>query len=388
MNKRILLMPSPPVSGSLGSTIKFIGLANELVNNGATVAMAIVNKFRNLINNSTFKVYEICSPINQRTYKNIESYVDFIEWAGMADPDYLKQAIAEGSKIVFDFRPDLILAQSNPAASIVALREKVPLYQFASSPSWPSFHANSLRDGVYCENINSYTKCRNIFVNNICELTSTLADKILVPSIPELEPMLSETKTIAFCGAVLNNNGINKDEPDITAQLDERPLIFIYTSVGAMPPRLYQRIVCDTFKDTDWNVICCMGLHFDYKDIKPHQYDNIVFTQYANIRPIISRCSLVLFHGGQDMMLNGILHKKPLLAMPGHHFEREFNLQQIVKTGVGCHLSVLEFRPSKLLRRIEKTLKEVNNFKLAELSNEIKKFDEKKVCLNILLGNR
>ena len=34
MGKKVLIMPSPPNSGSLGSTLKFIGLAQNLVEDG------------------------------------------------------------------------------------------------------------------------------------------------------------------------------------------------------------------------------------------------------------------------------------------------------------------------------------------------------------------
>lgn len=41
MGKKVLIMPSPPNSGSLGSTLKFIGLAQNLVEDGWETAFVL-----------------------------------------------------------------------------------------------------------------------------------------------------------------------------------------------------------------------------------------------------------------------------------------------------------------------------------------------------------
>ena len=57
MGKKVLIMPSPPNSGSLGSTLKFIGLAQNLVEDGWETAFVLGGHVAQLVEAASYRLY-------------------------------------------------------------------------------------------------------------------------------------------------------------------------------------------------------------------------------------------------------------------------------------------------------------------------------------------
>ena len=55
MGKKVLIMPSPPNSGSLGSTLKFIGLAQNLVEDGWETAFVLGGHVAQLVEAASYR---------------------------------------------------------------------------------------------------------------------------------------------------------------------------------------------------------------------------------------------------------------------------------------------------------------------------------------------
>lgn len=383
MNGKILIFPSPPNSGSIGSTVKFIGLAYDLIKEGFDIAFVLGGNVASLIDKEKFKFYHCNPPIYRKNYVDINSYVDFVEWTGMADVSYVEYATERYTEIIRDFKPDLIFIESNPSACIVGNKEKIPVVQFASTPSTPYFEANKEAGDRLVANFNGVmSKYHLPKLEHVCELGFDRSDKIIVPSILELESDIKDFANVQYGGAILNYS--EEGQEDFEYEFDQRPLIFIYTSMGALPIKIYTDIIKDAFRDGKYNVLCSTGFHFQREKVEESDAANIKFVEYVNISQIIKRCSFVIFHGGQDMMLTTLLNEKPSIVLSGNHFERSYNAAQMVKNDLTYWIDICKFRPSKLAGIVDTHFNTCNRKALHRFSEIIKSYNKNKTCIDIV----
>jgi putative glycosyltransferase len=176
------------------------------------------------------------------------------------------------------------------------------------------------------------------------------------------------------------------DSTALLDRLDDRPLIFIYTSVGAIPPKLYSEIIARAFGDGEFNVLCSLGFHYEREDIITDLPENIRFVQYINIEDVMPHCAVVVFHGGQDMMLTSLIHEKPSICIPGKHFERSFNAQQMQRNQLAYWMSIYELRPRKLKRLVQMAMDEIDRERLHLFSKKITEYHGNQRCVAILDG--
>lgn len=74
--KKVLLMPSPPNSGSIGSVTKCIGLAKEIERRGGDVRFVMGGKLENLIRSNGFMVYKSPVPNIDASISSINNAVE------------------------------------------------------------------------------------------------------------------------------------------------------------------------------------------------------------------------------------------------------------------------------------------------------------------------
>jgi len=58
-------------------------------------------------------------------------------------------------------------------------------------------------------------------------------------------------------------------------------------------------------------------------------------------------------HGGQNSVIDGLLHGVPQLLVPGKVFKRRYNANSIVNNHAGALLSHHDFRASKIFQQAE-----------------------------------
>ena len=347
------------------------------------IAFVLGGNVASLIDKKKFKFYHCNPPVYKKNYVDINSYVDFVEWTGMAEIPYVEYATERYTEIIRDFKPDLIFTESNPSACIVGNKEKIPVVQFASTPSTPYFEANKAAGDRLVANFNSVmSRYRIAKLEHVCELGFDRSDKVIVPSILELESDIKDFANVQYGGAILNYS--EEVQEGFEYDFDQRPLIFIYTSMGALPIKIYTDIIKDAFRDGKYNVLCSTGFHFQREKIEVSNVDNIKFVEYVNINQIIKRCSFVIFHGGQDMMLTTLLYEKPSIVLTGNHFERSYNAAQMVKNDLTYWLDISKFRPSKLAGIVDNHFNTCNRTALHNFSEIIKSYNKNKTCIDIV----
>lgn len=381
--KRIMLLPSPPSSGSIGSVTKCLGIAKKLEQRNCKVCFVIGGELKKFVEEKGYYSYDYPVPIPKKTMINIQSAVDFIDWTGMAEPDFAEAAVEAELKAIKDFKPDVIFAETRLSAAISAEIAGIPTVMIASWPITPDFPQNRMHqgrlEGVYNKILNKYHLQE---IENVTELFYKRATVKLAPTIPELEPDLID-KDINFVGYILDESEKEQKLPEWYDTWNYDKKIFIYLSVGALIPDLYMQIIMDTFKDSPYGVMCGCGFHYSISSLSS-QYENIKFEKYLPAASIIKDTNAVIFHGGQDTMLTTLLNGVPSLTIPGNHFERDYNATNLEKLGVSKKLSVTSFRPIRLRNEVDKILSQPYLEKSAKMKEEMKKYGGTDECVRIL----
>lgn len=383
--KKVLILPSPPNSGSLGSTLKCIGIAKKLVEAGAQVAFVMGGQLAKLIESHGFKVYNYPLPIAKKTIVDIKNVVDFIEWTGMADDEFIEAAIHAEIDAIKDFKPTVIFSEARPTACICATYANVPHVSIASWPCHPDFKSNKEHDEKSTNVYNAYLKQYHMSqIDNLCELLYMRSDIKLAPTIPQLEPELAAIKDVKFTGYILDDEEEHLPE-NYEEWIGESPLIFMYLSVSALKPDLYRSIIIDTFEKSKYKVICSCGYHYALGNIQ-EDYKNVKFVKYISATSIMKYTSLVIFHGGQDTMLTTLLHGLPSITIPGKHFERDYNATKQETLGVSIKLPVHGFRPARLLDVLAQIDSETYKRKCSEIAKILHQYGGTKDCIEVLMS--
>lgn len=386
LNKRVMILPSPPSSGSIGSVTKCIGIARVLVSKGCEVCFVMGDKLGEFINQNGFKVYSYPTPIPNGNITIINSTVDFVEWTGMADEDFVKSSISAELEAIQDFKPDVIFAEARPSAAISAQIANIPTVMIASWPCNPDHPANKSQSGRLVQVYNKYLKEYKLQeIENIIELFYMRSDVKLAPTIPELEPEMVDIEGINFVGYILDLDYDVCQLPSWYENWLELPQIFIYLSVGALDPQLYIDTITKTFENSSFRVICGCGFHYNLKAL-PKSLPNIRFERYIPTSAIMKDTDLVVFHGGQDTMLTTLLYGLPSITIPGQHFERDYNATKLSETGASKKLPIQAFRPNRLKRVVEEVICGSYAKESKKLSDRLKSYGGTFQCADILMN--
>jgi UDP:flavonoid glycosyltransferase YjiC (YdhE family) len=353
---RVLLIPSPSCAGSIGSVTKAIGLARKLTKNGCQVGFVMGGQLAGLIEQNGYRLFRAPVPKPAKLVQAINNVEDVIVWTGMADPQYVGDALKTESDAVIRFQPDVIFAETCPTASITASACQIPAVMIGSWPGHPDFPANLKSAGKTVETFNCHLKRQGLpLIDNIAELLYLRADVKVAPTIPELEPEMQAVPGIRFVGYSLDTE---YETSKLTLECQnwiKGPLIFIYLSVSALSPGLYFDIITESFQNSPYQVLCACGFHYGLAEL-PAPTEKIRFEKYLPTQAIIKDTALVIFHGGQDTMLTALLHGLPSICIPGRHFERRYNSEQLARLGAGKLLSLHAFRPNRLPMVVEEVL--------------------------------
>ena len=379
-----MFFPSPPNSGSMGSAIKCIGIAKELRSRGNEVAFVMGGSVADLIMREHFRVYQSPIPVAKMDIRDINSANDFFDWTGMTEYSFLRMSVKAEVEAIYNFKPDVLFSETRLSTPISAHITGVPLISIASWPCSPDFPLNVQTKGRNLKKVNELLEQYNMTpIESLTELIYRRSDIKLAPTIPLLEPELQYEEDIIYTGYLLDLKYRKEDIPPWLEKTKKDSRIFIYPSVGAMFPELYTKVFKETFEGGKYQVICACGYHKSLKYL-PANTEWVKFVHYIPAPAVLERSILVIFHGGQDSMLSTLLYGIPSIVVPGRHFEREYNANNLVRTGAAMKLPVYGFRKNRLLSAIYEVLSGSYRDKSRELSLTLKSYGGVGRCIDII----
>ena len=391
MKKKVLLLPSPPNSGSIGSSIKCLGIAKQLRMQGCECAIVIGGPLAELFKREGFKVYDFPVPKAKNNIEAIKNVVDFMQWTGMLDLEFINMAVQRELEAIKQFKPDVVFSETRPSTGISMQIEQVPYIAIISGPCQPDFVRNCTdieeeQNKLFVKNI--MKKYNLPLVKHPSELLTMGAKKLISPSIKELEPILANRKDICFTGHALNYlDDSDENDKEIDNWLEQqrgKKIIMVYLSVSAIGPSIFKQVIEETFRMSDISVICCCGNHYQLKRFNDYQRKNIYYSKYVPLSKLYRYVSLIIFHGGQDTMMFSLLKGIPSICFPGQHFERLYNAVNLEKLGVSKSCEIWSFRKSSLKCKIEEMLNTPTEL-LEHWSSVVRTQGGLEKCIDILL---
>jgi UDP:flavonoid glycosyltransferase YjiC (YdhE family) len=151
----------------------------------------------------------------------------------------------------------------------------------------------------------------------------------IIPSIPELDDTALDRGDVCYVGQLL---GPLHAAPVSGFRLERgRRYVFVYTGTGSVSLGTVQRVLPRVFS-TDGDLACVVG---GQSIAAPYQRGAVSFYPYVPAGELLPQCDWTICHGGQNTIIQSLMHGVPLLIFPGAIFERRYNARKVEQAGAG-----------------------------------------------------
>lgn len=272
--------------------------------------------------------------------KPIHSFEQVLHLSGTLAYPHLKHSVEEIRSIIEDYAPDLVYSEFNLPAMIAAQVEQKPVYATYSYPVQPVYASSP----QFAGSVNRLLKELSLPpVSSSLELFKR-AELCVVPSSPQLEPMVGDN--LLFVGPF--------KKASATGGEGKRDCVLAYMGYGTIPKGKMMRVLSEAFRGSDFQVYIA-GIGRDEVTV-----GNLHTAYRFDFASLLPRAALLIDHGGQNSVMDGLLNGVPQLICPGKVFERRFNAQSAVDNGAGIVLSLLEFTADAVRREARRLTTEAS----------------------------
>lgn len=273
------------------------------------------------------KTFPMARKLGLTTRKSVKSFDQVLYYTGNLDHGYLKKSVSDIREAIKEFDPDVVYSEFNISAMIAAKLEGRELF---ATTSYPTQHEYANEPGL-AKGLNRFLRD-----NDLPEVESALklidmADKTFCPGIEELEPIYREN--IYFCGSI--KNVIREDK--------KRDKILVYMGNGTVSPKKMLNILKKSFSKSEYEV------YFASNALKSADIGNIHVAPFWDFNSMLDEAVLYINHGGQNSIVDGLIHGVPQLVIPGKIFERKYNAMSISDNNAGIFLSAHDLETEKFL---------------------------------------
>lgn len=378
---RILLVPAAGGVG-LGPLTNVLAIAEDAVHAGHDVAFMCKGNWFPFV--SRFgPMYSAPLP-KQFTEKLPSPYKlsDVLIGLGWADPEFIRASITAEINAITSFSADIVVSMlqvTAPISAQILRKPSVAVFSWADGPDFrsPLYPQNDTCKGfeVYYNQV--FSEFGISPIQDICELAYMRSELRIAPTIPELQPELTQVPGVHFVGSLLSHSMESEICPDEILQIKARenvPLIFVYLSPGDMRPEHWIPRLVNAFTGHPYEVIVTLAP----LDISPKSLpssENIHFFKRLPGSAVIANSNLVISHGGANTVNNALCHGIPQLVFPDKYAERDYNGRAVARLGAGLNLSTEQFEPNRLLKYVDWVLSD-DQFKqnAIKLANIIRRY--------------
>ena len=343
--KKILFIPNY-LGGGFGHIGRCAALADELKLRGGTAVFAMNGPHVQSISSAGFEVEIMKKPGVARSGSGGPAYLYIpnmnyqIVRDGFDNAGIVRYALDEAAAIVKKTRPDVIVGDGHPITYLLGKTAGVPVVQLVKSAVhpvpeplvWWEDQPAGLIQPDPCPIFNPVLK--KIGLPEITRAEELLdGDLLLLPSIPELDPMKILPPKTYYTGAIVRRDTGSGDTPDWMQRLDDgRPVIYITIGGAASHSggNEFFNVMAEAFNDGRYQVVLSTG--GKNEPAKTGLPDNIHAVRWVPGIRMITRSSLVIHHGGYTR-LEILSHGKPGIVIP-FHSEQEYYGRILEKAGV------------------------------------------------------
>jgi len=292
------------------------------------------------------RTFPVAQKLGITSKKTVNSFDQVLLFTGNLDYDYLKKSVHSIRKVIQDFQPDLVYSEFNLSAIIAAKKEGKQLLTTISYPTQPTYAQNPKLAG----GLNRLLKELGLAPVPSALHLFQWADHGFCPSIHELEPI--EKENVTFCGTFHHKSKENEKFSDTTNNDPPEPIekknkILVYMGNGTISASTMKKEITKAFKDTKYEVYIA-------SQYLPEQTEGTIhIAKRWNFNELLKEAVLFIHHGGQNSIIDGLLHGTPQLVVPGKVFERRYNAEALKRNQAGAMISHTDFKASILRQQAE-----------------------------------
>lgn len=362
---RLLLSLFSPPSGTWGGLTRILAIARAAERAGHEVAATASGQLRDDVERHGIRVYPMPEPtflglprwISQRLAERSQERVPpvragrsfgsmwLVFWfTGLTNRRYMRRALGAELEAIEEFEPDLIFTDANLGAFLSSHVVGIPLACAYSS----IIHVGR---GSW-----AWRRVRDSVASLLAEHGRRPADfeefmfgeRVLkvIPSIPALDGSDGTRPDTVYVGHLIGEMGLG-DEVEVHP---ERRIVFVYVGTGSVSlDRLYE--VLPQVFPAGGEITCLVGS----QSIRTKERIGAVeFHPFVPAETILPHCEWTICHGGQNTIIQSLLHGVPLILFPGPIFERRFNARQVEGASAGIMGELPEFEPGWLRAALAK----------------------------------
>ena len=344
-----LLIPlfSPP-TGTWGGLTRSIAVAETATADGHEVAFCAAGYLEQALQKRGYRVYPtppttmfgLPKPISRLIERHSQHVSPPVKpgtsvgniWlvllaTGIASARHVRRVVETELEAIQDFRADKLFTDLDPGAYLVSAITSLPL---AATYAHIATHGSGtlpwrLARRTIAQVLRSYGKAP-LTPDELCFNPSVLK---IITSIPELDDTDPSRADVCYVGQLLGPIHATKT-PDFNLEQGRR-YVFVYTGTGSVSLSTVQKILPQVFT-TSGGLDCVIG---GQSIEKPFQTGMVRFYPYVPADVLLPQCDWTICHGGQNTIIQSLMHGVPLLIFPGAIFERRYNAQKVEQAGAG-----------------------------------------------------
>ena len=342
---KVLLIPMSAMAETAGSMSRCRLIAERLKSSDTEVATCIARdvNYREIEDVKNYsldpsmplglpgfiasRTFPIAQKLGVTSHKRVNSFDEVLWLTGNIDYKYLKRSVKQIIDAIDTFKPEVVYSEFNISAIIAAKKRGIRLW---TTVSYPTQHDHAHNEKLSKGLNRLLAELSMDRVESSLKLFD-LADKRFCFSIKELEPF--NDLGVVFCGSLKKVEEVN----------GPRNKILVYMGNGTVSANRMFKVIKEAFRGTDQEVFLASSY------LKEETVGNIHVAPRWDFDTLLDEAVLFINHGGQNSIVDGLLHGVPQVVVPGKVFERRYNAEKLTENNAGRWIESDEFTPDKIL---------------------------------------
>ena len=342
---KVLLVPMSAMAETAGPMSRCRLIAERLKNSGTEVATCIARdvNYREIEDVKNYcldppmplglpefiagRTFPIAQKLGVTSHKRVGSFDEVLWLTGNLDYKYLKRSVNQILDAIDEFNPDAVYSEFNISAIIAAKKRGIRLL---TTVSYPTRHDHAHNEKL-SKGLNRLLAELSMDRMESALKLFDLAEKRFCFSIKELEPF--DDPGVVFCGSL-------KKVKEVSGL---RNKILVYMGNGTISANRMFKVIKEAFSGAEQEVFLASSY------LKEGTIGNIHIAPRWDFDTLLDESVLFINHGGQNSMVDGLLHGVPQIVVPGKIFERRYNAEKLTENNAGRWIESNDFIPYKII---------------------------------------